>query len=406
MLKHALYPAVGLVYISNGTQLVLLAYMAVSILALPAWAVGIIMGMMLLPQVLLLPFTGNLADKLSPTQIAKAGCIGLSVSHCALMLSVHLLGLNAIALVVYALSIGAFMAVFLPAKDKAAVQLLPNRLQKALSLSSAFQFAGIALGTLFAGTVTEIGITGVLITQCLLTALAGAYWSVIPQHVSFVGQGEGPSVNEQSASLLKSYQSAWLQLKSQPLLVHLAILCAFNGFMQMGFAAVLFPMLGLKHWGFTSLEYGAMQAVFSLGAVAVYLANAYRKPQKHPGQAALFCLLYSALITYAIAQNPTYWGGFGLIFLWGATAGYSASMSKVVLHTVTSDSERGRAAALYQFILLAVAPVGALLCGFLLELFALEQVLMTVAVVNGIVFGAFLLSRGLWSVAAKLEQGV
>lgn len=404
MLKHALYPAVGLVYVSNGTQLVLLAFMAVSILALPAWAVGVIMGLMLLPQVLLLPITGNLADKLPPTQVAKFGCIGLAASHCLLMMSVHLMGLNAIALAFYALAIGAFMALFLPAKDKAAVQLLPNRLQKALSLSSAFQFAGIALGTLFAGTVTQIGITGVLITQSLITALAGAYWSVIPQHVSFVGQGEGQVPTAPSSSLLQSYQGAWQQLKSQPLLIQLAFLCAFNGFMQMGFAAVLFPLLGFKHWGFTSFEYGAMQAVFSLGAVAVYLANAYRKPQKHPGQAALFCLLYAALITYAIAQNPTYWGGFGLIFLWGATAGYSASMSKVVLHTVTSDTERGRAAALYQFILLAVAPAGALLCGFLLEIYKIEQVLTIIAMVNAAVFGVFLFSRGLWGVAAKIDK--
>lgn len=404
MLKHALYPAVGLVYVSNGAQLVLLAFMAVSILALPAWAVGIIMGLMFLPQVLLLPFTGNIADRLQPTRVAQLGCVGLSASHFFLVVSIHIWGLHAIALAVYALLVGVFMALFLPAKDKAAVQLLPNRLQKALSLSSAFQFAGIALGTLFAGTVTAIGITGVLITQGLLTALAGAYWRVIPRHVSFLEQAPSPHELDQAMPLRKSYQGAWAQLQAQPLLIHLALLCAFNGFMQMGFAAVLFPILGFKHWGFTSFEYGLMQAVFSVGAVVVYVANAYRKPQKHPGQAALFCLLYAALITYGIAQNPTYWGGFGLIFLWGATAGYSASMSKVVLHTVTNDHERGRAAALYQFILLAVAPLGAMVCGFLLEAYAIELVLVVIAVANAMVFGVFLFSRGLWAVAAKADS--
>ena len=398
MLKNALYPAVGLIYVSNGMQVVLVAWLALSALELSPVAMGLLMAAMLLPQVGLLPLTGRLADRYEPTQLAKIGCAGLSVSHILMVAALHITSLNIVILAVYALLLGVSTALFLPAKDKASVQLLPNRLQRALSLSSAFQFAGIALGTLFAGFVDEIGVTGVLIVQFLLSALAAVYWGLIPAHVSFVehGPNQAPSVNKQSISTI--YSQSVVMVRGSKVLTQLVLLCGFNGFMQMGFAVVLFPVLGFSYWDFSSTQYAWMQAAFSGGAICVYVANAYRKPQQYPGQSVLFCLLYSAGIAYAITREPTVFGSYGLIFLWGAVAGYSASMSRVLLHSVATDGSRGRAAALYQMVLLGCAPVGSIACGFLLQYMGMHQALYVLVAANVLVFVLFLFSRALWSV--------
>ncbi|HEY7774359.1 MAG TPA: MFS transporter [Marinagarivorans sp.] len=397
MLKNALYPAVGLIYVSNGMQVVLLGWLALSALDLPPMAVGFLMASMLLPQVVLLPLAGRWADRLAPADLAKAGCAGLSVCHISLVAALHLTALNSAMLAIYAFGLGLSMALFLPAKDKAAVQLLPNRLQKALSLSSAFQFSGVAIGTLLAGFVDEIGVTGVLIVQFLLSALAAVYWGLIPTQVGAV-DSPAPTGGRKRKILLRLYAESLRLLRESNALRQLIGLCAFNGFMQMGFAMVLFPVLGFKHWGFTSTQYALMQALFSFGAIVVYVANAYRRPQQYPGQAALFCLLYSAGIAYAITRDPTPFGSYGLIFLWGVVAGYSASMSRVLLHSVAADTTRGRATALYQMALLACAPVGSLVCGLLLQWMGVHQVLVVLAVANVVVFLGYLLSRELWSI--------
>ena len=398
MLKNALYPAVGLIYISNGMQVVLIAWLALSVLELTPISVGLLMAAMLLPQVGLLPLTGRLADRYEPTRLAKVGCAGLSVSHILMVAALHIASLNTAVLVVYALCLGFSTALFLPAKDKAAVQLLPNRLQRALSLSSAFQFTGVAIGTLFAGFVDEIGVTGVLIVQFLLSALAAVYWGLIPAHVSFIEHGPNKVADVKKPSIGAIYTHGIAMMKSSKALSQLVVLCAFNGFMQMGFAVVLFPVLGFSHWDFNSTQYAWMQASFSAGAIAVYIANAYRKAQQYPGQSVLFCLLYTAGIAYAITRGPTLFGSYGLIFLWGAVAGYSASMSRVLLYSVTSNNMRGRAAALYQMVLLGFAPVGSVVCGLLLEFMGVHQALYILLAANVMVFVVFLLSRELWSV--------
>lgn len=398
MLKNALYPAVGLIYVSNGMQVVLLAWLALSVLELSPIGMGLLMTAMLLPQVGLLPLTGRLADRYEPTQLAKIGCAGLSVSHILMVAALHITALNIVILVAYALFLGVSSALFLPAKDKASVQLLPNRLQRALSLSSAFQFAGIAIGTLFAGFLDEIGVTGVLIVQFLLSALAAVYWGLIPAHVSFVehGPNQASAVKKQPISAI--YAQGIAMIRGSRVLSQLVILCGFNGFMQMGFAVVLFPVLGFSHWDFSSTQYAWMQASFSGGAICVYVANAYRKPQQYPGPSVLFCLLYSAGIAYAITREPTILGSYGLIFLWGAVAGYSASMSRVLLHSVASDATRGRAAALYQMVLLGCAPLGSIACGLLLQYMGMHQALYVLVAANVLVFVLFLFSRELWSV--------
>ena len=386
MFKHVLFPAIGLTYISNGIQLVLIGWLSLDVLALSPLGVSAIMALTLLPQIALLPFTGRWADKYSPAQLAKFACMGLSASHITLMLSWHLMALNWVNLGFYALAVGACMAVFLPAKDKATVQLLPNRLQKTLALGSAFQFLGLAIGTILAGFVNEVGLTGLLILQFLLTALAAVYWGFV--------------VTSAPTAIPKVLPSFFIPLKLNMGLVHLLVVCAFNGFMHMGFALVLFPVLGVRHWGFDGFGYGLMQAVFSLGAVVVYVANAYRKPQQYPGQALLFCLLYTAAIAYAITREPTVVGSYGLLFLWGVVAGYSASMSRIILHTVVNDNQRGRAVALYQVVLLSMAPLGSIVCGILLESTTMYPVLYFITGSSVLFFALFLFSRQLWSIKA------
>lgn len=385
--KKSVYLATALAYISQGMQLVLVVWMAVVGVEFGPIGVSGILAAMMLPQVTLLPFSGRWADQYPPSRLAKWGCIGLAASHLLLVASIHAFTLHWLSVLIYAIALGAFSAIFLPSKDKATIQLFPNRLQKTISLSSAFQFSGVFIGALIAGFVNDVGITGLLILQCLIMAVAASHWS----QLSTKAGG--------SAVSLDGYGQL---IRENKTVFHLLILCAFNGFLQMGFAVALFPELGMNYWGFTAIQYGLMQGVFYLGAVVVYLAKAYKAPQQHPGQAVLFCLLYTAAITYAITQAPTLYGSYGLIFLWGAVAGYSAAMSRVVLHSVVVDSNRGRAAALYQTTLLALAPLGALACGAVLEFSDINQALLIISLLSVIMFAGFLFSRPLWRVKGSV----
>ncbi|WP_053980645.1 MFS transporter [Marinagarivorans algicola] len=403
MLKSTLYPAIGLTYISHGAQWVVITWLAIDILSLSPIAVGSLVAAMLLVQVALLPIAGRMADTIRPTLLAQWTATGLCVSHLLLVGVVLAWWFNIVIFVLYALFTSAITAFFLPAKDKACVELLPNRLQKALALGSAFQFLGVAIGAMIAGFIDDVGLTGILILQSFLMALAAVYWGFIEPSSAVRIRDTLPDsatcdtlVSDQSVK--NSTSHLMMLFKANGVLRHLLALCAFNGFMHMGFAVALFPVLGIQHWGFDNLHYAIMQGVFSLGAVVVYVSNAYRKPQQYPGQGMLFCLLYTAAIAYAITREPTFWGSYGLIFLWGVTAGYSASMSRIVLHSIVREHERGRTVALYQMVLLSAAPLGCLACGLILHFMNMTQTLYVLSSASVIVFIIFLFSRRLWAV--------
>lgn len=408
MLKNTVYPAIGFTYISNGAQLVVITWLAASTLALSPMGLGVLTALMFAIQIVLLPLSGKLADKMPPTILAKWAALGLCLCHSLLLAAILLGGLNVLTLTIYALLTSGTTAIFLPAKDKTCIALLPNRLQKALALGSAFQFLGVAVGAAIAGFIDDIGLQAVLVLQALLMALAAVFWSRVrmPSSVNINDSNindsniNDPNVNHSSAQIpLLSL------LKASPALQHLLALCAFNGFMHMGFAVALFPVLGIQHWKFDSLQYALMQGVFSFGAVVVYVGNAYRKPQKYPGQAMFFCLLYTAGIAYAIAREPTFLGSYGLIFLWGVIAGYSASMSRIVLHTIANNNQRGQIVALYQMVLLGAAPLGSLACGWILHVYGMQAALDVLTKASIGVFVIFLLSRKLWAVEAQHEEG-
>ncbi len=378
------YPVVGLTYISNGMQLIIIGWLAMDVLVLsPLW-VAVFMAAMLIPQVALLPFTGRYADIYAPEKLARMGCFGLTLSHLALA-AVQFYGLiTPPVLAIYSIALGACMALFLPAKDKASVLLLPHRLQKTLALVGAYQYFGLMLGALVAGLGMHLGLIPLLLLQAALVFVSAAYWLKLRTPLVSEGMLETIPIGD--------------VLRQTPALQQLMMLCAFCGFMHMGFALALFPVLGVKHWGFDAQSYALMQALFSAGGIAVYLANAYRKPHQYPGQALLFCLLYTAAIAYGIARGPSVTGSYCLIFLWGVVAGYSASMSRIVLHSLVGDHRRGQVAALYQTVLLTAAPIGSLVCGLVLQVASVMAVLWLIGIASCLVFALFLTSRQMWSV--------
>ena len=214
-------------------QLVLLAWLAVQVVALPPLGVSLILAAVMVPQIVLLPMAGRLTDRYPAQQVAKWGCLGLALAHAGLAVLASSMVLSWPILAGYALMVGASSALFLPSKDKAAVQSLPARLQRAISLSSAFQFLGLLVGALLAGLVSEVSVARLLGVQALLMALAASYWHISPSMPALKAHPVRPML-----SLIRANKG----------LQHLLVLCALNGFLHMGFAVALFPELGLHQW--------------------------------------------------------------------------------------------------------------------------------------------------------------
>jgi MFS family permease len=376
--------------LSIGVQMVLVAWLAAGVLQLSATGIAIIQAAVLTPNLLLILFAGALTDRHSPARILALTNGALILTHSmALVLLVASL-LNGATLLVYAFCLGCGNSFVQSAREKLVAQLDDQHLQKNISRAGVCQYLAQAVGIALASLTDYLGAYIIVALQVVLCVLALINYRRLARLIPPVHLVRDPLAPAIGAALQRVWQQVALR--------HLILLVAFNGLMHLGMFLVLLPVLARDYMAFGSLEYALLQLCFTLGSVLSFWVILRRSQVRYPGQAVLFCLLYTGMIALALAAGPTLYGLFGLIVLWGTVAGASANLSRLVLQSVVPDHFRGRTMAVYQLALFGMAPLGALLAGGLVQWQGME---LTFRVLAGSSFGLFalsLLSRPLWAV--------
>lgn len=377
--------------LSIGVQMVLVAWLAAGVLRLSATGIAATQAAVLLPNLALILFAGALTDRHSPARILALTNSALILVHSVALVLLLKGLLNQATLLVYALCLGCGNSFVQSAREKLVAQLDDQRLQQNISLAGIFQYLAQAVGIGVASLTDYLGAYAIVAMQaalCLLALISYSRLARLAPPPQTVHDALAPAIG---AALKRVWQQVALR--------HLILLVGFNGLMHMGMFLVLLPVLARDHMGFGSLEYALLQLCFTLGSVLSFWVILRRSPVRYPGQTVLFCLLYTGMIALGLAAGPTLYGLFGLIFLWGAVAGISANLSRLVLQASVSDHFRGRTMAVYQLALFGMAPLGALLAGGLIQW---QGMALTFKVIAGSSFALFvlsLLSRPLWGVA-------
>ncbi len=382
--------------LSMGIQIVVLAWLAVGVLDLPASQVGWVQAANLLPGLGIILLAGALADRWHPSRLLVIASSIVALAHAAAAVALLNNSLSFSGLMVYAAVLGAGNSFIQPAREKLLVAVGDGLLQHTLSRASLFQFSAQGLGVLLATATEVIGASTLLLVQATLSVVGVVLYRTLRHQTMAAVATTDQTVH---GSIRFSMQTAW----SDKVLRQLIMLMAFNGFMHMGVFVMLLPWLANEVYGLSAFGYGGLQFIFLAGIITAHGVLLNRKKIEHPGQGVLFCLIYAGGITLAIASGPKLVGLYILIACWGGVAGSSAGLSRIVLQTVCSDAERGRVMSIYQLALFGMAPLGALAAGYGVSHWGHNFVLKFVAGASVILFGLSMFSKALWSV--KQEEG-
>lgn len=376
--------------LSIGIQMVLVAWLAAGVLHLPAAHIAWIQAAVLAPNLLLILFAGVLVDRHRPARILWVTNAFLVCVHAAALALLLGGALNAVGLLVYALCLGCGNSFVQAAREKLVAQLDDRRLRQNISLAGICQYLAQAVGIGLAGLMDYLGAHALVALQLGLCGFALVIYARLAGRSS---RSEAPrDAMAPAIGAAVALVWRWVALR------HLVLVVAFNGLMHLGMFLVLLPVLARDYMGFRSLEYGLLQLSFTLGSVLSFWIIWHRARVHYPGQAVLFCLLYTGTIGLALSAGPTLYGLFGLIFLWGCVAGASANLSRLVLQSLVPDEFRGRAMAVYQLALFGMGPLGALLAGSLVQWQGVQGTFQVLAGASFSLFALSLLSRPLWGV--------
>ncbi len=375
--------------LSVGIQIVMVAWLAVAELRLPASELGWVQAALLIPNVGVLLWAGFWVERANAAWVLQGANAGLMIVHGLFAYALWGHQVTFVGLLIYAVGLGALNAVIQNARETLLGRFSKTHtLQKNISSVTVVQFASQALGVALGVVMHWLDAASLVLMQALLCAFAMVCYG----GTNLLRVGQSNEASTDNCGLVQTLK-AIAQLKA---LRTVLLLVAFNGLMHMGMFLVLLPLMATQWLGFQALGYVALQLTFIVGSIVVSGRLMMGPPVAHPGQHVMFAALYSGVIGFALAAGPTPFGLFALIFCWGVVAGGSANLCRVVAQSLAPESMRARVMGLYQFALFGCAPFGALLAGYLVHLSGMPLALKTLGACSVAVFILSLLQKELW----------
>ncbi|MFI2810464.1 MULTISPECIES: MFS transporter [Microbulbifer] len=391
---HAFLAGYGCTSLATGLQVILLPWIAVAVVELPALHLGWVQASVLLPNLLFLLLGGVLADRRDAASVAAIACLGLAACHGALLWYFSLRLPDLAVLLLYGVGLGVCTAFLQPARDNLVQRSAHNdtapvshdRVQATVTWMMLAQYGGQAVGMLFASRFDQWGVVPLLSLQIGVLLVAAALLYSLRFRTS-----ARPFERVLPLALIREgVEEAW----RSPALRELIALVAFNGFVHIGVFLVVLPLLAADY-GRGASYYATLQLAFVAGTVLATIVMLRRGQGDAPGRGILMCLLYSAVLLVGISIGPTAIGLLLLCLCWGAVAAASAALGRAIVQLLAPAEVRSRIISIYQLALFGSAALGALGAGTLSEYAAPLTTLLWAGILSFVAFALAALNGSL-----------
>ncbi|WP_267422132.1 MULTISPECIES: MFS transporter [unclassified Curtobacterium] len=325
-----------------------------------AIAVGTTMALQFGPQLLLLPWTGLVADRfdrrrtLMVTQ-ALMGLLGLGLGIMVVTETATLLWLYG-----FALALGIVAAFDTPVRQAFVSDVVTGeQVSNAVALNSASFNAARLIGPAVAGVmIAAVGSGWVfIINAASFAAVLGALAFVDPEQLA-----DRPKAKRGKGQIIAGFR----YVRSRPDIIVVLAMIFVVGTFGVNFPIFTSTMARVEfHKG--ASEFGLLSSVMAVGSVLGALLSARRdRPRMRllviaSGGFGLACT--------AAALAPTYWT-FAIVLVFVGLASLTfMTTANALVQTTTSPAMRGRVMALYMAIFAGGTPIGAPVVGAVADAF-------------------------------------
>lgn len=357
-----------------------------------AVAVGITMALQFGPQLLLVPFSGTVADRFDRRRV-------LFVTQSLLMLLALGLGLLLVLgqaqlwhLYAFALGLGVVNAFDTPARQAFVSDLVgAERLSNAVALNAASFNSARLVGPAAAGVlIAVIGSGWVFVVNAVsfIAMLVALVAMRLPRKEHLGGSGR----ESQTAMLVAGFRYV---LARNDLVVIFVIVFLIGAF---GMNFPVFSSTMAVEFGRGAGEYGLLSSILAIGSLTGALLVARRPAARL--RAVILAAGGFGLAALLCAVMPTFWTFAATLVLLGYTTATLLSTANAFVQTTTAPEIRGRVLSLYFAILMGGTLVGAPAVGAVADAFG-PRYGLGVAALAGI--ASFLVGFGWLLIDRKLR---
>ena len=378
-------------------QQLLLSWMLIGILQLPADQVGLIQAIIGIPGVLLMLMGGASADRTDPRSML------IKVYFVAPILPIFLIfmemyqWLGVATVTLWGLGMSVVQSYSMPGQQAILNRLTSSSVQQGVTAATAMGFVVQVVGLILAGQIDRLGISPVLGLQAFGLVLAGLMMMRIAPVQSAVKPANGASsVQVIRDGLVATYRS--------PIIFHTLLITFSSSIFNAGSFITVFPFIVKRIYDGDAWLLAVLMAVFFAGATLSNIILLRYMPLKAPGRLFLIMQLSRIVVIYLMWIEPAFWVMVVATIGWGLNMGVTTNLARAIVQESAPNEYLGRIMSVFSIGMVGSAPIGAIVLGWMIERFGTLNALIPAMALSLILFlyGAFM--SPVWGYRSAVPQ--
>ena len=341
-------------------QQLLITWLLVGILMLPATQVGAIQALIGLPGIALMLWGGAVADRTDPRGLLIQVYSLAWLFPIALFTAVQLDLLNIWSVSVFGLAMSTAIAYASPSQQAILNRIAGSQVQRGVTLSTIASFLVQIIGLAISGQMENVGVDTILMIQSLSLVLAAlAVRQLTPAEAS-------PAIQQKTIAIIFDGFRAVIENRT---ILHTMIITFVSGIFNYGAFAIALPYIVKRIYEGDAIGFATMMVIFYTGATISNVIQYWVMPLTRPGFWFLAMQLTRALLLYLIWLQPEWWILLLVMFFWGLNMGITTNLSRAIVQETSDPKFLARLLSVFSLGMMGAIPIGAIAIGLLVGWF-------------------------------------
>jgi predicted MFS family arabinose efflux permease len=364
--------------VSFSMQQLLVAWLLVGVLALPADQVGVSQALIGAPGIFLILWGGAAADRMDMRQVLVVAFAIAPVFPIALLLFNQADLLNVYTVTLWGIGMGVVTSYANPAQQAILNRVTGHDLQKGVTASTAIGFLVQMAGLMVAGQMERFGLPFVLVVQAICLAIS----AVLIRSIA----AQAPNPNAAQTSALRNIADGFRATFQHRVVFDVLAITFVSSIFNAGAFFMVLPFIIKRIYDGDATLLATMLIVFYGGAMIANLVMLRYMPFAHPGRLFLVLQLSRVVILFLLWIEPSWALLVTAIILWGLNMGVTSTLARTIVQESAEAEFRGRVLSVFSLGMMGSMPIGALVLGVLIEAFGTLNALLPAIGTSVLVF--------------------
>ena len=359
-------------------QQLLVSWILIGILSLPADQVGLIQALVGIPGIVVMLVGGASADRVD------ARALLIKVYLIAPILPLYLVyveqsnSLSVLTVTLFGLGMSVVSSYSMPAQQALLNRVSGDQIQEAVTAASAIGFVVQIGGLVVAGQMETIGVSPVLIFQAASLTLAGILMFRVSKLDPKDSSIKASPIREIWAGLVATYQDK--------VILNVLSINFVSSIFNAGAFMTVYPFIIKRVYDGDAFILSVLMAIFFAGAAISNALLLKFMPLRSPGKLFLIMQLSRIAVLFLLWLQPAWWLLVVATIGWGLNMGVTTNLARAIVQESAQEAYRGRILSAFSVGMLGSAPIGAILLGWLTEEYGTSNALVPAMFVSFFLF--------------------